>query len=76
MAPKVLRRCSICKNFHASYLVVDPALGKGYYCYSCWKAWQAKHPELTLTVSGSDHPTDLSVGAEGKTGPDVKTSAP
>ena len=37
-APKVLRRCTICKNFHASYLVEDPELGKCYLCLRCWKA--------------------------------------
>lgn len=41
MPPNVLRRCSLCKNFHASYLVEDPRLGKLYLCYSCWTARQA-----------------------------------
>jgi hypothetical protein len=44
MSPKILRRCTICGKFHASYLVVDPAFGKGYLCYSCWKARQAAQP--------------------------------
>ena len=37
-APKVLRRCTICKNFHASYLVEDAELGKCSLCLRCWKA--------------------------------------
>jgi hypothetical protein len=39
---KILRRCTICKKFHASYLVDDPELGKCYLCYSCWKTRQEK----------------------------------
>jgi hypothetical protein len=39
-AGKILRRCTICKKFHASYLVDDPELGKCYLCYSCWKSKQ------------------------------------
>ena len=41
MPPKVLRRCSLCNNFHAAYLVEDKRLGKLYLCYACWKARQA-----------------------------------
>ena len=34
-----LRRCHICKKFHASYLVDAPDLGgQVYLCYDCWKA--------------------------------------
>lgn len=44
-AGKILRRCTICRNFHASYLVDDPKLGKCYLCYSCWKARQPKDGE-------------------------------
>ena len=34
-----LRRCHICKKFHASYLVQAPDLGgQVYLCYNCWKA--------------------------------------
>jgi len=40
MPPKVLKRCSLCKGFHASYLVQDPQLGTLRLCYSCWKARQ------------------------------------
>jgi hypothetical protein len=46
MSPKILRRCTICEKFHASYLVVDPAFGKGYLCYSCWKARQTAPPTM------------------------------
>ena len=38
MPGKVLRRYTICKKFHASYLVNDPKLGKSYLCYCCWRA--------------------------------------
>jgi hypothetical protein len=38
MPGKILRRCTICKKFHASYLLDDPKLGKYYLCYSCWRA--------------------------------------
>lgn len=44
MSPKILRRCTICGNFHASYLVEDPALGKCYLCYKCWKDRQTSQP--------------------------------
>jgi hypothetical protein len=37
MPPKVLRRCSICKNWGAVMLVNDPQAGKLYLCYACWK---------------------------------------
>lgn len=37
MSPKILQRCTICKRFHASYLLEDPDLGKCYLCLSCWK---------------------------------------
>ena len=40
MAAKILRRCTLCKRFHASYLVEDPERGKYYLCYFCWKARQ------------------------------------
>jgi hypothetical protein len=39
-AGKILRRCTICGKFHASYLVDDPVLGTCYLCYSCWTARQ------------------------------------
>jgi hypothetical protein len=44
MSPKILLRCTICGKFHASYLVIDPNFGKGYLCYSCWKARQTAQP--------------------------------
>ncbi|MBA4383233.1 MAG: hypothetical protein C0410_00710 [Anaerolinea sp.] len=40
MSGKILRRCTICKKFHASYLVEIPDYGKSYLCYNCWKATQ------------------------------------
>lgn len=42
MSPKILRRCTICKRFHASYLVEDRNYGKCYLCYSCWESRQMK----------------------------------
>jgi hypothetical protein len=48
-AGKILRRCTICGKFHASYLVDDPVLGKYHLCYSCWKAKQAQEIE-TLSI--------------------------
>jgi hypothetical protein len=38
MPGKILRRCTICKKFHASYLVEDPELGRYYLCQRCWTA--------------------------------------
>lgn len=40
MTGKILRRCTICKKYSASYLVEDPQHGKYYLCYSCWRATQ------------------------------------
>jgi hypothetical protein len=48
MSPKILRRCSICKRFHASYRVEDPALGIGYLCYDCWKGRQTMTKEPSV----------------------------
>jgi hypothetical protein len=63
MSPKVLRRCSICKKFHAAYLVEDPQLGKVYLCYSCWTARWANPPLLE-----TDQKTDKQVPS-----PETKT---
>jgi ADP-ribose pyrophosphatase len=41
MPGKVLRRCDICGNFHAAYIVPEGDSGKRYYCYKCWKAHMA-----------------------------------
>lgn len=41
---KILRRCSLCGGFHASFLVPELGAGKGYLCARCWKEWTAKHP--------------------------------
>jgi hypothetical protein len=43
----ILRRCAICKKFHASYLVPDDDGGQNYYCYDCWKARFQSQPELS-----------------------------
>src|SRR5262245_5816623 len=37
IARKILRRCSLCGNFHASYLVSAHLGGRGYYWRACWK---------------------------------------
>ena len=50
---KILRRCTICKKFHASYLVEDPQLGKCYLCYSCWKAREEKSADVSPNHSQS-----------------------
>jgi hypothetical protein len=47
MTGKILRRCTLCKKFHASYLVEDPERGKYYLCYSCWKSRQSQDLEPT-----------------------------
>ena len=39
LAGKILRRCSICKRFHASFQVETPD-GTVSLCYTCWKARQ------------------------------------
>ena len=43
LAGKILRRCSICKRFHASFQVEGPG-GTVSLCYACWKATQAPPP--------------------------------
>jgi hypothetical protein len=53
-AGKILRRCTICGKFHASYLVDDPELGKCYLCYSCWTARQPQDPKSTSKVDAED----------------------
>jgi hypothetical protein len=45
MPPKILRRCSICKNWGAVFLTPDARLGTLYLCYSCWKAREHANPE-------------------------------
>jgi hypothetical protein len=37
MPPKILRRCTVCKQYGAAYQVP----GKGIYCYDCWKKLEA-----------------------------------
>jgi hypothetical protein len=56
MSPKILRRCSICGNFHASYLVAEPDGGESYYCYNCWKArfGPKPEPEPSLTIGTAE----------------------
>jgi len=44
MSGKILRRGTICKKFHAMYLVGAPEFGKCYLCYRCWQARQSKAP--------------------------------
>ena len=47
MAPKILRRCTIRKQYHASYLMEDSEFGKCYLCYSSWKSRQEKAESLS-----------------------------
>ena len=42
----ILRRCSLCKKYHASYRVEDPKQGVTYLCYDCWKKKQLKQQQL------------------------------
>jgi len=57
MSAKILRRCTICGKFHASYLVVDAAFGKGHLCYSCWKARQTTQPVQLVGQDAKPHTT-------------------
>ena len=41
MSPNILRRCSICKRFHAAYRVPEV----GTLCYDCWKSLYGKPDE-------------------------------
>ncbi|MBN1372993.1 MAG: hypothetical protein JW987_13735 [Anaerolineaceae bacterium] len=36
---RILKRCDVCKRFHAAYVVDDPLYpgGKANYCFKCWK---------------------------------------
>lgn len=42
MPPKILRRCDCCKNWHASFLIIDPQGNKLYYCRRCHRSWQER----------------------------------
>ena len=54
MVKKILQRCSLCKNFHASYLVEDPHTGeRKILCYNCWrKQFEHKGPNPAVTETG------------------------
>lgn len=58
MPIKILRRCSICKKIHASYLVEDPERDKYYLCHSCWKATQRAAPPVTLSETKGLNPDE------------------
>ncbi len=63
MPGKILRRCAICKKYHASYLVEAPELGgKVYLCYSCWKAHSAQEKK----TGNSEQCTVVPESAAGK----------
>lgn len=70
MSPKILRRCSICKKFHASYRVEHPQLGVLHLCTTCWSTTQAAStpPEAPAPAQ-----TDTSPPA---TGPSADKSSP
>ncbi len=47
---KILRRCSVCGKFHASYLVPEHFGRPGYLCRTCWNALYApaaRRPDKT-----------------------------
>jgi len=52
MSPPALRRCSLCGKFHAAYLVPELPPGKNRLCLSCWKNWQADHPQPGVELRG------------------------
>jgi len=58
MSPKILRRCTICRKFHAAYLVEDREFGKRYLCYSCWESHQAK---ATLVSENTTKELDIDI---------------
>ena len=51
MSPKILRRCTICRKFHASYLMEDTEFGKCCLCCSCWKSRQAKATRVSENMT-------------------------
>lgn len=53
MPRKILRRCSLCGKFHASYLVPNPDGGNSYYCSACWKATQTPGAGRTTQPAGA-----------------------
>lgn len=58
MPGKILHRCDLCGNFHATYLVDDPKSGgKIRLCYNCWKAKYACPPRSASDIS-TDHAKD------------------
>jgi len=69
MSAKILRRCTICKNFHASYLVEDPELGKCYLCPRCWKARLSKSSEPQTGHSTEDTETKPGISPAGTEAP-------
>lgn len=56
MAGRILKRCSVCMRFHASYLVDDPELGRLYLCSDCWHARQRA---LTPATPRTDVPSTV-----------------
>ena len=64
MSGKILRRCSVCGKFHASYLVPDHPGGKGYYCSSCWHALRAPKPPGQAAPAQSDAAAAQAADAE------------
>jgi hypothetical protein len=70
MPPKILRRCTVCGNFHAAYLVPEHEGGKGYYCYNCWKARFGPKPESSpeLDAERKDRPAPNPPHIDGRKG--------
>lgn len=48
MPGKILRRCTLCNRFHASY-IVEIEDKKAYLCYDCWKAKQNELASVEVT---------------------------
>jgi hypothetical protein len=58
MSARILRRCTICNKFHASYLVPDEEGNPAYYCYDCWQTRFAL-PGFTGLDKGPEQPGTL-----------------
>jgi hypothetical protein len=50
----ILKRCSICKRFHAAFLVEEPSGQRLSLCARCWKAYTtSKQPPPTTPAPES-----------------------
>ncbi len=46
MTPKILRRCGVCKRYHAAYRVVGSEQIIRYLRYDCWHALEGSQAAL------------------------------